>query len=465
MATEKTVYNMTKREFIKIGGAALAGAAFPSFAAKPAKPSYGGRKVRIAAIGTGGMARGDLNNFLRTGLAEVVCAADVYEPSLDWLRKAQPKAKFYKDYRKMLAECAGTFDAVTIVVPDHSHCVAFLEAVKHKVPVFCEKPLGHTFAETVAMMREAKKAGIITHVGMQGNSFPTTQSLREWMESGELGQAREAHLYCNSVRYFYCDPPEFFNTHVPAPKGLDWELWQGPAVRRPYFKDVTPGHWRNWYPYGEGCMTDWVCHILGPLVTALDLDLPTAVTVDAPGFDPAKTPQAFPTSPRYKFEFPAKGERAAFTAYWYDVNRTAPRPPALEANQEFNPLKRGWSGAWVKCDKETLMYGSHGATGLRIVPQERMRAFKRPPNKYPRVRGHHEEFLRAVLENRPANTPFELAGKVSLMGLVGTIATRFPGTRLEFDAQKMRFSNCDAANRLLKPEWSEQALATYGSYI
>ena len=97
MATGKTVYNMTKREFIKIGGAALAGAAFPSFAAKPAKPSYGGRKVRIAAIGTGGMARGDLNNFLRTGLAEVVCAADVYEPSLDWLRKAQPKAKFYKD--------------------------------------------------------------------------------------------------------------------------------------------------------------------------------------------------------------------------------------------------------------------------------------------------------------------------------------------------------------------------------
>ena len=141
--------NMTKRDFIKIGGgAALAGAAFPSFAAKSGKPAYGGRKVRIAAIGTGGMARGDLSNFLRSGKAEIVCAADVYEPSLAWLRKAQPKAKFYKDYRKMLAECAGTFDAVTIVIPDHSHCVAFLEALKYKVPVFCEKPLGHTLAET-----------------------------------------------------------------------------------------------------------------------------------------------------------------------------------------------------------------------------------------------------------------------------------------------------------------------------
>ena len=111
------------------------------------------------------------------------------------------------------------------------------------------------------------------------------------------------------------------------------------------------------------------------------------------------------------------------------------------------------------------MYGSHGAKGLCIVPQERMRAFKRPPAKYPRVRNHHEEFLKAVLEKRPANTPFELAGKVSLMGLLGTVATRFPGKRLEFDSQKMHFSNCDAANKLLKPEWSEQALATYGSYL
>lgn len=462
MATGKTIYNMTKREFIKIGGAAFAGAALPSFAAKP---SYGGRKVRIAAIGTGGMARGDLNNFLRSGKAEIVCAADVYEPSLAWLRKAQPKAKFYKDYRKMLAECAGTFDAVTIVIPDHNHCVAFLEALKYKVPVFCEKPLGHTFAETVAMMREAKKAGIITQVGMQGNSFPTTPMFREWFESGELGQPEEAHLYCNSVAYYYCDPPEFFHTHVPAPAGLDWDLWQGPSIRRPYFKGVTPGHWRNWYPYGEGCMTDWVCHILGPLVTALDLDLPTAITVDAPGFDPAKTPQSFPTNPCYTFEFPAKGGRKAFKVHWYDVKRTAPRPPALEAGKEFDPRKHGYSGAWVKFEKETVMYGSHGAKGLCIVPQERMRAFKRPPAKYPRVRNHHEEFLDAILQNRPANTPFELAGKVSLMGLLGTVATRFPGTRLEFDSQKMRFSNSDAANRLLKPEWSAEALATYGLFI
>ena len=460
-------YKLTTRDFIKLGGGALGGMAMPVWAGKGKEAPYAGPKVRLAAIGTGGQAGGDLRDFLRTGMAEIVCAADVYEPSLDWLKKAQPNAKFYKDYCKMLADFAGKFDAVTVIVPDPSHCVAFLEALKHKVPVFCEKPLGHTFAETVAMMRKAKEAGIITQVGMQGNSFPGTQTLREWMESGELGQAEEAHIYCNSVRYFYSEDPTFIGQAEPVPKGLDWELWQGPiGTRRPFFKGIAPGgRWRSWYPYGEGCFADWCCHLLGPLVTALDLDLPTAVTVDAPGFDPAKTPHSFPTNPHYTLEFPARGGRKAFTVHWYDVNRTAPRPAALEADQPFDPLTSGWSGAWVQCEKETLMYGSHGASGLRVVPQARMRTFKRPPQKYPRVRNHYAEFLQAVLEKRPANTPFELAGKITLMGLMGTIATRFPGKRLTFDAKQMRFTECAEANALMRPDWSPAALAEYGAFL
>lgn len=111
------------------------------------------------------------------------------------------------------------------------------------------------------------------------------------------------------------------------------------------------------------------------------------------------------------------------------------------------------------------MYGSHGASGLRVVPQARMRTFKRPPQKYPRVRNHYAEFLQAVLEKRPANTPFELAGKITLMGLMGTIATRFPGRRLAFDGAKMRFVDCAEANALLLPDWSSDAISTYGEAL
>ena len=451
--------NVSRRSFLKTASAGSVLALGRPVFAEAAPP-----KIRIAAIGTGGQAHGDLSNFLNTGMAEIVCAADVFEDSLQWLRQRQPNAKFFKDYREMLRTCAGQFDAVTIVVPDHSHCAAFLEAAKYKVPVFCEKPLGHTFIETLTMMRKAEELNLITHVGMQGNSDHATPTLREWMESGELGAAKEAHIYCNAVPFFYKVDPNLINQAAPVPNGLDWEHWQGPVKRRPFFPTVAPGgKWRSWWPYGEGCMTDWCCHILGPLVTALDLDLPVAVTVDSPTFDPAKTPFAFPMDPRYTFEFAAKGNRAPFKVYWYDVNRTAPRPAALEADQPFDPIKAQQAGAWVLCEKETLMYGSHGAGGLHIVPQSRMAAFKRPPKTYPRGKNHYAEFLLAIREKRPASTPFSLAGKVSAMGLLGTIATRFPGRRLTFDATAMRFTNCPEANGLLGPDWTPEAMAAYGS--
>ena len=190
----RTNMQLTTREFIGLGGVALAGAALPTWAGKSKATPCAAPKVRLAAIGTGGRGHTDLHNFLRSGLAEITCAADVYAPALDWVRKEQPKAKLYADYRKMLAECAGRYDAVSIMTPDHTHCVAFLEASKYNVPVYCAKPLAHTIDETLAMMRVAREKKIITQVSHHGNSEPGTPLLREWMESGIFGQAVEAHV-------------------------------------------------------------------------------------------------------------------------------------------------------------------------------------------------------------------------------------------------------------------------------
>ena len=111
------------------------------------------------------------------------------------------------------------------------------------------------------------------------------------------------------------------------------------------------------------------------------------------------------------------------------------------------------------------MFGSHGAGGLHIVPQSRMQAFKRPPKKYPRGKNHYAEFLLAVREKREASTPFSLAGKVSAMGLLGTVATRFPGRRLTFDSAAMRFTNCSEANAHLNPDWTREAMESYGTEL
>ncbi len=451
--------NLNRRSFLL--GSSAAALVPPAFAA--AAP-----KVRIAAIGTGGRGHTDLHSFLRSGLCEIVCAADVYAPALEWVKREQPQAKLFTDYRVMLRACAGEYDAVSIMTPDHLHCVMFLEAAKYNVPVYCAKPLAHTMAETLAMMRVAREKKLITQVSHHGNSEPGTPLFREWYESGLLGQAQEVHLYCNGCNHYYSANPDNINHPQAVPEGLDWELWQGPAKRRSYFKTLIPrGDWRSWAPYGEGCVGDWCAHLMGPFMTNLDLDLPYAVTVDAPGWDPKAAPYSFPQNPHYTFEYAAKGARGPFTIHWYDVKRKAQRPAALEANQRFDTVRDGWAGGWVKCEKETLMFGATGLSGLRVIPHARMKEFKKnlPPRKYPRIKDHWAEFLLAVQQKRPANTPFELGGKVTLMGLMGTIATRFPGRRLTFDEKTMRFTNCPEANALLRPDWTDEALATWGAEL
>lgn len=452
---------MTKRSFLKLSGAAALGTGFVAQGAELPK-------VRIAAIGTGGRGHTDLHAFLRSGLCEIVCAADVYAPALEWVRNEQPKAKIYNDFRVMLRDCAGQYDAVSIMTPDHTHCTAFLEAVKYNVPVYCAKPLGHTMAETMAMMRIAREKKLITQVSHHGNSELGTMLFREWYDSGELGQALEAHVYCNGCNGFYTADPNNINNPQAVPENLDWELWQGPIVRRPFFNSLIPhGTWRSWAPYGEGCVGDWSCHLFGPIALALDLDMPIAVTVDAPGWDPAKAPYSFPQNPHYTLEFAAKGKRGPFKFHWYDVHRGAPRPAALEANQPFDTVKQRMCGGWVKCEKETLMFGPTGLSGLRIAPHSRHKAFspKHIPAKYPRYKDHWAEFLQAVQQKRPANTPFELAGKYTLYGLMASLATRFPGKRLTFDEATMKFTNCPEANALFMPEWTRAAMETYGAAL
>ena len=450
----------TRRTFLgAVGAAAVAG---PGLAAELPK-------VRIAAIGTGGRGHTDLHSFLRSGLAEISCAADVYAPNLEWVRKEQPQAKIYKDYRVMLRECAGQYDAVSIMTPDHTHAVAFFEASKYNVPVYCAKPLAHTISETLAMMRVAREKKIMTHVSHHGNSEPGTALLREWMESGIFGQALEAHIYCCGPNGYYMEPPEWANQPATPPAGLDWELWQGPVKRRPYIKGLVPkGRWRSWAMYGEGCLGDWSCHLIGPVATALDLDMPTAVTMDDErGFDPKKTPFSFPHAAHYKFEFPAKGKRGPFTYHWYECMRRAPRPAAYEPELPFDTVKSRWCGGYLVCEKETLMFGATGASGLRVIPHSHMKAIKPhlPPKKYPRIKDHWAEFMQAVQQKRAANTPFELGGKFTLMGFMGTIATRFPGRRLTFDPVTMHCTNIPEANALLRPDWTDAALAEWGSYL
>ena len=111
----------------------------------------------------------------------------------------------------------------------------------------------------------------------------------------------------------------------------------------------------------------------------------------------------------------------------------------------------------VTRDKGKIMHGSHGAVGVRLIPEERMKGYKAPEKSIPRIAkgDHHKDWLDAIRENRPAGSSFEYGGALSEIGLLGMIAIRRSGTRPEWDKDARKFTNDAEANAFITPAYRE----------
>lgn len=404
-------------------------------------------KLNIAAIGAGGQAASDLKNMAGEN---IVALCDVDDRRAAKMFEQFPQAKRYRDFRKMLDEQADKIDAVLVGTPDHTHAVAAMAAMKHGKHVYCEKPLAHSVADVRAMRKEAAQRKLITQVGNQGHSSDSIRLFCEWIWDGAIGNVTEIHAGCDAFPDTYCQIRNLqavANERPDVPHEFDWELWQGPAAARPYHPAYAPWNWRGWTPYGSGTLGDWVCHVIDPVFWALDLDMPTSIVAKTEGYDPVKDADTFPVGAQITFDFPAKGKRGPVKLVWHEGRQRIPRPAELDAGR-----KPVGTGAVVIGDRGTIMYGSHGAGGCRLIPEAKMKAYKRPEPKIPRVRGgHQQDWLNAVREGRQAGSPFEYGGRLSEIGLLGVIAIRMTGKKLEYDEKAMRFTNSDEANRWLNP--------------
>jgi hypothetical protein len=102
-------------------------------------------------------------------------------------------------------------------------------------------------------------------------------------------------------------------------------------------------------------------------------------------------------------------------------------------------------------DKGKIAYGSHGAGGVRLLPAKRMDEFQRPPKTLPRVRDHHWDWVEAIRTGRKAGSDFAYGGPLTEIPMLGVIALKLPGIKLEWDADKMRFTNHAEANAHVNP--------------
>jgi predicted dehydrogenase len=318
-------------------------------------------------------------------------------------------------------------------------------ALGHRKHIYCEKPLAHSVGEVRAVMKAAREAGVVTQMGNQGHSFGSIRDCVEWIQAGAIGQVHTIHAGAEAVNSGVDRLPSLKEQHS-IPSTLDWNLWLGPVPMRPYHPAYLPAAWRGWTAFGSGTLGDWFCHVVDPVFWALDLGAPKSIVAKVTDYDLKTQAEAFPKGDVVTFEFPAKGLRGPVTLHWYSGTQRVPRPEEFGADE-----KDIGAGAVVIGDGGKLVYGSHGAAHVRLLPDKRMDDFRRPPQRIPRVRGHHADWIEAIHNGCKAGSDFAYGGALTEVAMLGVIAIRTAGTKLEWDAARMRFTNCPEANLLVDP--------------
>lgn len=417
--------------------------------------------LNFAIVGVGGEGRKDINAL--GDLGKVIAYADVDPRMIEKARALRPEAQVFSDYRAMYDKLHKDLDAVIVATPDHWHALPAVEAMQLGKHVYVEKPLARTIWEVRQLMTAALKYNVVTQMGNQGHSFESNRIFASWVEKGLLGRITEVHTWTTMRLLASRSKLAEIKQTGEMPPGLDWESWVGPAQYLPYSKWFMPNIWRAWTPYGTGTPGDWGCHLLDPIFTALKLKAPKTVVAEvSPEWNSQVDALAFPDSSRITFEFELTNGKT-LKVLWHDGEfcNEVPRPSMLEAERELgNQLKpdADWNaGAVVYGTENTVVYGSHGASSCRVIPEEKMQGLLRAKAfadlKYQGISDHFRDFVTAIKTGRQASSHFAYAGVVAESALLGSIAIRNPGVKLEWDAERMAIKNCRAANAMLKPEY------------
>src|SRR5712691_7470734 len=203
-------------------------------------------RIDVACIGVGGKGDSDSSDASGCG-GNIVAICDVDQNTLD--KKAKqfgekfPGLKQFKDYRKMLDEIGKDIDAVTVSTPDHNHGVAAIRAMKMGKHCFCQKPLVQTVLEARTVRQLALEKKLSTQMGNQGSAEPGLRRAVEVIQAGVIGKPLELHVWSN--RPIWPQALERPKGEDPVPPTLDWDLWLGPAPKRPY-KGGRVYHDFNW---------------------------------------------------------------------------------------------------------------------------------------------------------------------------------------------------------------------------
>ena len=456
----------TRRDFIRTMSVASAGIALGSNGILNAtthmpnqKPK--GEKVKIAYIGIGNRGMQIIEHFAETQMVDVValCDVDMGAPHTQKVIGMYPKAKQFRDFRKMFDQAGKEFDAVAIATPDHSHFPITMLALASGKHVYVEKPMARTFYEAELLMEAARKRPhLATQMGNQGHSEANYFQFKAWKEAGIIKDVHAVTAHMNNERRWHKWDANIhrFPTGQQLPKDMDWDTWLGAAQWHDYHPDYHQGQWRCWYDFGMGALGDWGAHLLDTVHEFLELGLPYEITMK---YADGHNDYFYPFSSTILFRFGARNGMPPVDVTWYDgLDNLPPIPagygvsgldPNIPTTNQTNQQQAKLNPGKIIYTKDLIFKGgSHGST-LSIIPEEKAKEMAHLLPEVPKSPSNHfENFLLACQGKEKTRSPFEVVGTLCQVFSLGVMAQRL-NTQLFFDPRTKQITNNAFANAML----------------
>lgn len=417
-------------------------------------------KLRIAGIGVTG--KGDSDVSQAATMATLVALCDIDDKRLgEMAERRKYTAKKYFDFRKMFSEMEKEIDAVIVATPDNTHAVASTLAMHLKKHVYCQKPLTHDIYEARVMRELAKKNHLCTQMGNQGTASDGLRRGAEIIQGGLLGAVKEVHVWTNRPLTYWKQAPDVMarKPSEKVPAHIHWDEFLGPAPERPFASGYHPMVWRGWLDFGTGCLGDMGCHTSNLAFMGLKLGHPTSVIAEAGDVND----ETYPSWSHITLQFPARGEMSPVTFHWYDGKKDGKKViPPLELLAKVQPPGQkptdlAGSGSIIVGDKAILFSPNDYGEDFTITPKPdyQIRKPEHLPSNNKGDEGHKAEWIKAIQEGKPelALSNFDYAGMLTEAILLGNVALRSCGEKLEWDGPNMVVTNNKKANQFVKREY------------
>lgn len=441
---------MKKRDFLKSVALGIGGTLLPNtLKAFPGK----GKKIRTAHIGVGNMGFEDLKAIASHPNVIVNALCDVDSNYLKKAHELFPKAKIFKDYRELFDSISNEIDAVIVSTPDHTHAPASMLAMQNNKAVYCQKPLSHYVSESRMMRKMAQEKGLVTQMGIQVHSFYDYQLATKMIRKGVIGKVRKVIAWSNK-NWGYDGPLPQGKDPIPAT--LDWNLWLGTSVEKPFKEGVYhPAKWRKLMDFGCATLGDMGVHIFDTPYNALGLDLPNTIKNNCRPYNGFGYPER--NEVHYTFDGTAYTTKT-FEWLWYDG---VAGPDLTEELKLPNEDKLPGQGAMFIGENGARLLLPHFMQLPKIIVDQAYQDFD-PATYYPEKTfetvkqdynkeslKHYHQFIDGCLGETQCSAPFEYASRLTETILLGVIAGRYPNTTLHYDKNTSAFVEQEA-NKYLK---------------